>query len=249
MERITWGAVGQRFFEAGVDRGVLYIGTSLGVPWNGLVSVTENPDGGDPTPFYIDGVKYLNEPSSEEFQATLEAFTYPDEFLECDGTMSVVNGLSATQQKRKSFGLSYRTQVGNDVDGTDHGYKIHLVYNALAAPSSVAHAAIGDSVSPDNFSWQITTKPLPVPGFKRTSHFVIDSRETPKTVLTRIEEILYGSTAEGARLPTIPELVYVFNAYTASLFDAGLLGEPYYATFDEGLIATVPSNTIDGGVP
>lgn len=249
MTKLSWGAVGERFYEAGVDQGVLYVGANDGVPWNGLVSVSEAPTGGDATPYYVDGVKYFNQLSSEEFEATLEAYTYPDEFAECDGTVSVSNGLSATQQKRKSFGLSYRTKVGNDLDGVDHAYKIHLIYNAYASPSGQTHSTISDSYDPFNFSWKLTTVPPAFKGSRPTAHFVVDSRETPSEVLSRIEEVLYGSASETSRLPTVPELRYIFESYNASQFDAGAVNEPYYATFDGGPPISNQTSTVDGGAP
>jgi hypothetical protein len=233
----------------GVDQGVLYVGTAEGVPWNGLVSVSEAPTGGDATPYYVDGIKYLNRLAGEEFEATLEAYTYPNEFATCDGTSPYKNGLFVTQQKRKPFGLSYRTKIGNDVDGADHAYKIHLIYNALASPSPRSNDTITDSVDPFNFSWKLTTTPPAIAGRKPTSHFMIDTRETPFEVLTRIEEILYGSDDEASRLPTIPELVYIFESYNASTFDAGTVLEPYYATFDGGPPVSNQTSTVDGGAP
>lgn len=249
MTRLTWGAIGERYFETGVDRGVLYVGSEEGVPWNGLVSVSESPTGGDAQPFYIDGVKYLDHKASEEFEATIEAYTYPDEFSVCDGTASVSNGLFATQQKRKPFGLCYRTRVGNDVDGIDHAYKLHLVYNAKVAPSSRASTTVSESIAPDNFSWAITTTPPFIRGHRPTAHFVIDSRETTAHLMSRIEDVLYGTADEAARLPTLPELVYIFESETATSFDAGSPIEPVYAIFDGGVVPELQTSTVDGGAP
>ena len=190
MARLTWGATGERFFEAGTDRGVLYLPGEAGIPWNGLKSVSESPDGGSPRPFYIDGYKYLNVASAEEFRATLDAFSSPAEFGVCDGTLGIHNGLFATQQPRKSFNLSYRTMVGNDISGVDHGYKIHLVYNALAEPAQRSHQTHGTSISPLGLSWAISTTPPRLTGLKPTAHLVIDSRYTPEKLLTEIEDIL-----------------------------------------------------------
>lgn len=247
MTRLSWGDPGERFFEAGVDRGVLYVDAAEGVPWNGLVSVSEAPVGGETTPFYVDGVKYSNNHTSEEFEATLEAYTYPDEFSECDGTALVANGLFATSQRRKPFGLSYRTNIGNDVDGAEHGYKIHLVYGASASPSPRSNTTMSDSVAPFNFSWKLTTKPPAFLGRRRTAHFVIDSRETPADVLAHIEDVLYGTDDTPPRLPVVPELVYIFESATATEFDAGTFIEPFYATFDAGNFAEPATSTVDGG--
>ena len=244
--RLNWGVIGERYFETGVDRGVLYV-DGMGVPWNGLVSVSESPTGGDAVPAYVDGVKYLNNKLSEEFEATIEAYTYPDEFAVCDGTASVSNGLFATQQKRKSFGLCYRTRVGNDVDGVDHAYKLHLVYDAKVSPASRASSTISQALAPDNFSWAITTTPRALRDHRPTAHFMIDSRETPPAVLAQIEDILYGTDDTDPRLPVVPELVYIFESATATYFDAGSFIEPYYATFDAGGFADVATSTVDGG--
>lgn len=248
MTRLTWGDVGDRFFETGVDRGALYVEGFDGVPWNGLVAVNESPTGGEVSSFYFDGVKINRRFSSEEFEATLEAYTYPDEFGICDGTHPIANGLFATQQRRKSFGLSYRTKVGNDVDGAEHGYKIHLVYGASASPSPKDNKTMGDTVEPFNFSWKLTTKAPAIRGRKRTAHFVIDSRETPSDVLSQIEDLLYGTADTPARMPSVPELVYIFESATATFFDAGTFIDPYYATFDAGAFADVATSTVDGGV-
>ena len=214
MARITWGAIGERFYQGGVDRGVLYVADKPGVPWNGLTAITENPSGGEERSYYVDGFKHLSLSGVEEFAATIEAFTYPSEFEECDGSETVFDGLFLTQRLRKSFGLSYRTKIGNDVDGLEHGYKIHLVYNALAAPSSRVNSTIDDSVEPETFNWSIWTRPIFVPGYKPTSHFVIDSRLVDPLVLVDLENVLYGSDMETAHLPTQEELFNLFQAYS-----------------------------------
>lgn len=212
MPRLNWSAIGERYFETGIDRGVLYVGNNPGVAWSGLTSVSESPSGGDARPYYIDGVKFLNISSAEEYQATINAFGSPTEFGPCDGTISVRNGLFVTQQPRKSFGLSYRTKLGNDVDGPEHAYKIHIVYNALAAPSQRDHNSIGDSVSPSTSSWSITTLPPAITGYKRTAHLVVDSRYTASNSLVKVEDILYGNDNAAARLPTPNELVSIFTS-------------------------------------
>lgn len=249
VTRLNWGLPGERFFETGVDRGVLYVENADGVPWNGLVSVSEAPVGGETTPYYIDGVKFLNKASSEEFEADIEAYTYPDEFGQCDGTTLVSNGLFATQQRRKAFGMSYRTLVGNDVDGSDHGYKIHLVYQARVAPSARANQTMSETAEPDNFSWHVSTKPIALRGRRPTAHFVVDSRETPADVLAHLEDVLYGTEDTAPRLPVVAELVYIFESATASFFDAGSPIEPMYAIFNAGLPGEVNTSIVDGGTP
>lgn len=212
MTRLAWGLVGERFYETGIDRGVLYpADDSPGVAWNGITAVRENPSGGEPRPYYIDGQKYLNISSAEEFSATLEAFSSPKEFAVCDGTVQLLAGLFATQQPRKSFGLSYRTRVGNDVNGVEHGYKIHLVYGALASASGVTYGTLSDSTEPTAFSWEITTLPPIVSGYKPTAHFVIDSRGLTAEKLTEIEDVLYGTNMVQPSLPTVPELIDILT--------------------------------------
>lgn len=211
MTRLVWGLPGERFYETGIDRGSLYLmGSEPGVAWNGLTAVKENPSGGQPKPFYIEGQKYINLSGVEEFEATIEAFSSPKEFGVCDGTAQLLKGLYATQQPRRSFGLSYRTRVGNDIQGVDHGYKLHLVYGALAAPSGVTYGTISDTNDPTTFSWSITTLPPIVPGYKPTAHFVIDSREADISALTELEDVLYGTNLTPPRLPTIEELFAIF---------------------------------------
>lgn len=249
MSRLIWGAVGERTYELGVDRGVLYIGSAVAVPWNGLISVSEAPVGGETKSYYIDGVKYLERQTSEEFEADIEAYTYPDEFGQCDGTAALGNGLFATQRRRKPFNMSYRSRIGNDVDGPDHGYKIHLVYNALAGPSPRKHNTMSDNLEPFNFTWHISTKPPLLDGHKPTAHFVIDSRYTPRELLSKVEDILYGSEEAEPRLPSVHELLFLFESYSTSTFDAGDILEPYYNTFDGGIIPEPQTSTIDGGVP
>ena len=216
MSRLTWDNNGERLYETGVKQGVLYpIQTngsySKGVAWNGLTAVTESPSGAEATALYADDIKYLNLISNEEFSATIEAYTYPDEFAECDGSASLADGVTIGQQKRKTFGLCYRTSLGNDVDGNDYGYKLHLVYGCLAAPSEKAYATINDSPEAITFSWEVSTTPVSVAGFKPTSQITIDSTKADKTKLAALEDILYGkdgAEAEGAgpRLPLPDEI-------------------------------------------
>lgn len=212
MSKLEWGTPGSRTYETGVDRGVLYIDGQPGVAWSGLTSVEISPSGGGVKSYYLDGNKYLIASAAEEFGATINAFTYPPEFAMCDGTGSPRPGLVLRQQRRKPFGFSYRTMVGSDENG-DAGYKIHLIYNALAEPSSVSHSTIGEDVEPADFSWTITTKPAVVPGYKRTSHIEIDSRTTDSNVLRTVEETLYGTEEDLPRLPTFAELITLYDAF------------------------------------
>lgn len=212
MAELVWGGIGQRYFESGIDRGVLFPRVGPGVAWHGLTAVNEKADGGSPRPFYADGYKYLNLASAEEFAASVSAFSAPPEFAAMDGTQSVLNGLFITQQRRQPFGLSYRTRVGNDTDGADHGYKIHLIYNALASATSRAYQTIGSSSSPVGLTWDITTTPPEITGYRPSAHFIIDSRYTPKVLLSQFEGMLYGTAATDPFLPTITQLMEQFNS-------------------------------------
>lgn len=211
MAKLSWDQVGERFYETGVDHGVLYVVESdgtygEGVAWNGLVSVTESPSGAEPNPQYADNIKYLNLMSAEEFGATIEAFTYPDEFAACDGTAFPSDGVSLGQQPRRTFGLSYRTLVGNDVDGTEHGYKLHLVYGALASPSEKAYNTVNESPEAITFSWEISTTPVEVEGFKPTAILTIDSTKVASADLEALEALLYGDESAEPILP-LPDAV------------------------------------------
>lgn len=249
MTRLIWDVVGERIYEVGVDHGVLYIDNEPGIPWNGLISINELHSGGEAEAFYIDGIKYLNRVSGEEFEAVIEAFTYPDEFAPCDGALSLSLGLSATQQKRKSFGLVYRTKIGNDVNGDEHGYKIHLVYDAIVAPSERVNSTITDSIDPLNFSWTLTARPPVYSGFKPTAHFVIDSLQTSDDLLIQIENVLYGSDEEISRLPTIEEIINHFTLFNSGFMDSGFPETLYFNIIDAGVIPEVQTSTIDGGGP
>lgn len=216
MAPLTWDQVGERFYEVGVDHGVLYLPDPTGVyntgfAWNGLTTVTESPSGADATPQYADNIKYLNLIAAEEFGGTIEAFTYPEEFGQCDGTELPKPGVAVGQQGRKMFGLSYRTQKGNDVDGTDFGYKLHLIYGAQAAPSEKAYATINDSPAAISFSWAITTTPVPVTGMKPTSLIVVDSSVVDPTKLKSLEDLLYGAASVEAALPTPDAVIALFG--------------------------------------
>ena len=208
MSKIVWDKTGERFYETGVKNGVLYIPTegvySKGVAWNGLTAVTESPSGAEATALYADDIKYLNLMSNEEFGATIEAYTYPDEFAECDGSASLTTGVMIGQQSRKTFGLCYRTTLGNDTDGNDHGYKLHLIYGAMAAPSEKGYATINDSPEAITFSWEVTTTPVSVSGFKPTASITIDSTKANAEKLAALEKILYGSDDEPATEPRLP---------------------------------------------
>jgi hypothetical protein len=214
MPPLAWDQVGERLFETGVDRGVLYIPDvsgvyALGVAWNGLTTVTESPSGAESNPQFADNIKYLNLLSAEDFGGTIEAFTYPDEFGQCDGSVVPEPGVVLGQQGRKSFGLCYRTLVGNDVEGTEHGYKLHLLYGCLASPSEKAYATINDSPEAISFSWEFTTTPAPATGYKPTALIVVDSTVVEADALGELEDLLYGTTA-AAKLPTPDEVIALF---------------------------------------
>lgn len=215
MSKITWDNTGERFYETGVKNGVLYpIQTdgkyTKGVAWNGLISITESPSGAEATGLYADDIKYLNLVSAEEFGATIEAYTYPDEFAECDGSASLASGVMIGQQARKTFGMCYRTTVGNDVDGNAKGYKLHLIYGCLAAPSEKAYSTINDSPEAITFSWEVTTTPVNVTNHKPTSLITIDSTKVDAEKLTTLEEMLYGSESAEAKLPMPDEIAAIF---------------------------------------
>jgi len=212
VSRLTWDALGNRNFETGVDRGVLYPTDQPGVAWQGLISVSENVAGGEAKGFYLDGEKFLNLATPEEFEATIRALYRPDEFAILDGNAQPFPGLSVTRQRRQSFGFSFRTILGNDAEGIDYGYKIHLVYNALAAPSAHAHITLNDSANPEEFNWDITATPPVVPGYKNTAHLIIDSTQTLPLVLSNIEDVLYGTETEAPRLLTPAEVLLYFDA-------------------------------------
>lgn len=220
MAKLVWDKTGDRLYETGVKNAVLYVrdsggAYSKGVAWNGITAVTESPSGAESNPLYADDIKYLNLISNEDFGATIEAYTYPDEFAECDGSAEIVAGVKIGQQKRKTFGLCYRTTLGNDVDGNDHGYKLHIIYGATAAPSERAYATINDSPEAITMSWELSTTPVTVTGFKPTAHLEIDSTKVKSSELTAFEEILYGKDGAeqtGPRLPLPDEIATLFTA-------------------------------------
>jgi hypothetical protein len=209
---LEWGQTGEKIFETGIDHGVLYRRTALtgkydkGYAWNGLVSVTESPSGAESNKQYADNQVYANLTSAEEFSATIEAFMYPEEFEACDGTAEIAPGITIGQQKREIFGLSYRTKVGNDTDA-DAGYKIHLIYGGMAAPTEKAHTTINDSPEAMTFSWDVSTNPVSVNGFKPTAQLTIDSTKVDSSDLAALEELLYGDGTTQASLPTPDEVV------------------------------------------
>lgn len=219
MAKIVWDKTGERFYETGVKNGVLYVKDAntekpygKGVAWNGLTAVTESPSGAEASPLYADDIKYLNLMSNEEFGGTIEAYTYPDEFKACNGEASLATGITIGQQARKTFGFCYRTTLGNDEDGNDYGYKLHLVYGALASVSEKAYATINDSPEAITFSWEFTTTPVEVAGMKPTSIVTIDSTKVDEAKLKTLEEALYGTETEEAYLPLPSEIATMFAA-------------------------------------
>ena len=226
MSKIKWDQDGERFYETGTKCGVLYPKTGEngaygnGVPWNGLTAVSEKPSGAEPNPLYADDIKYLNLISNEEFSCTIEAYTYPDEFAQCDGSIALTNGVVITQQPRKPFGFSYRTAIGNDTEGTDKGYKLHLVYGCMAAPTEKSYATVNDSPEAITFSWEVTTTPVEInvsgANYKPTAHLIIDSTKADVKKLKALEDILYGKDGDGGtaaepRLPLPAEVISILS--------------------------------------
>lgn len=219
MSKIVWDKSGERFYETGVRNGVLYVQENgiypKGVAWNGLTAVTESPSGAEPSPLYADDIKYLNLLSTEEFAATVEAYTYPPEFEECDGSASIAVGVNIGQQKRKPFGMSYKTVLGNDEKNNSYGYKLHIIYGALAAPSEKAYASINDSPEAITFSWELSTTPVSVTGFDPTASITIDSTKANPEKLAALEKILYGDTDTEPRLPLPDEIAQLMTVGAA----------------------------------
>lgn len=214
--KLVWDETGKRFYETGVKMGVLYVQNDngeygKGVAWNGLQAVNESPSGAEASPLYADDIKYVELRSAEEFGATIEAYTYPEEFEACDGSGELVPGVSVGQQERKPFGLCYRTILGNDVKKNDFGYKIHLIYGAVAAPSEKAYATVNDSPEAITFSWEVTTTPVEVPGFKPTACITIDSTKVDAEKLQALEAKLYGDESNEPTLPLPAELAEMFK--------------------------------------
>lgn len=246
MAPLEWDQVGERLYETGVDHGVLYIPDETGAydsgfAWNGLTTVTESPSGAESNAQYADNIKYLNLLSAEEFGGTIEAFTYPDEFGQCDGTAELAPGVQIGQQGRKVFGLAYRTRLGNDIEGTDHGYKLHLLYGLQAAPSEKAYATINDSPEAITFSWEVSSTPVPVAGRKPTALLVVDSTTVDPADLTTLEEILFGSVGDDARLPTPDDVAAIFGG---GITDVDLGASANQPTYNAGThVVTLPAVT------
>ncbi len=216
MTKLVWNEAGKRLYETGVDKGVLYVSDGSGryqkgVVWNGLVSVNESPSGAEATPLYAGNIKYVELMSNEEFGASIEAYTYPEEFEQCDGSAELADGVTIGQQPRKSFGLCYRTKIGNDTAGDDHGYKIHLIYGAKAAPTEKSYTTINDSPEAITFSWEVTTTPIEVEGHKPTATLTIDSTKVKPEKLEAIEKKLYGDVSGEPTLPTPAEILAIIG--------------------------------------
>lgn len=225
--KLVWDQVGQKFYEAGVDRAVLYVQNTNGtyqdgVAWNGVSQISENPSGAESNPYYADNIKYLDIISKEDFGASIECYTYPDAWMLCDGTAEPTPGVMLGQQSRRAFGLCYRTKIGNDVVNDDYGYKIHLIYNAKASPSEKSYQSIGESVEPISFSYELTTTPVNVTGYKPCSYIVIDSTKVDSAKLTQFEELIYGKDADPedpesvASAPTLPTMERVMQIFGTS---------------------------------
>jgi hypothetical protein len=241
MTRLLWDQVGERLYETGTDRGVLYLPTSgvydTGYAWNGLTAVTESPSGAEATPLYADNIKYLNLISLEEFGGTIEAYTYPEQFCECDGTAMPYPGVAIGQQNRRQFGFSYRTRLGNDTEATDFGYKIHLVYGAQAAPTEKAYATINDSPEAVTFSWEFWTTPVDIDGYKPSASITIDSTKVDADALAALEDMLYGTGGTDPMLP-LPSAVLAMFDGTITLVTPGV---PTYNSSTD--IVTIPGTT------
>lgn len=222
MSKLSWDQVGERFYETGVRRGVLYPQNTstglypLGVAWNGITAINESPSGAEASDQYADDIKYLSLMSKETFSCTIEAFTYPDEFKECDGSAEIATGVTIGQQSRKAFGLCYRTVVGNDVANEDYGYKLHIVYGCKASPSEKAYNTINDSPEAISFSWEVNTTPVEVDGYKDTATVVIDSTKISSAALAALEEVLYGSEEADPRLPLPAEIISIIETADAA---------------------------------
>ena len=217
MARLIWDEVGQRFFETGVKNGVLYVQDNdgsykNGVVWNGLTAVTEIPSGAEETPLYADDVKYLTLRSAEEFGATVEAYTYPEEFEQCDGSASIADGVTIGQQARRAFGLCYRTSVGNDIQGQNFSYKLHLIYGCTVAPSEKSYSTINDNPEAITFSWELSTVPVPVEGFNPTASLVIDASKVDEGKMKQLEDALFGADENEAKLLLPNEIMAMLKA-------------------------------------
>lgn len=213
MTKLAWNRPGERLFETGVDRGVLYVEGGPGVPWNGLSGVSEVPMEETGQIAHQNGVKFYEEQGNDDFKATITAFTYPNAFQLCDGTASLGGGLYVDRQDRKRFHLSYRTLIGNDIEGTDFAYKLHLIYNGLAVPTAKNFMSLAGSVAPNMFSWSMTTIPIDIPNHTPSAHFIIDSREVNRYLLADFEDILYGTENTSPRMPTIEEILELIGQF------------------------------------
>lgn len=247
MTKITWLKAGERTFEAGIDRGVLYVDDNPGVPWNGLINVNQTSSGGDVKPRYLDGIKIGNHTSPEEFEGTIEAYTYPVEFEQCDGTALLQNGLRVKQQGRKNFNMVYRSKVGNDIAGLEFAYQIHILYNLKAEPSDRSYRTLSDRNDPATFSWHITSRAIQIAGLYPTSHYILDSRDVPAELLQTIEDTIYGTDDTDPSLPSAGELVFIFDSYQDLVYDAGNPFTPVFAIYDAGAPGDPYDFEIDGG--
>lgn len=242
MTAIQWDAPGKRFYQTGIDQGVLYVGNNPGVAWNGLTAATLAPSGGDSNPFYVDGVKFSNQGKPEEFVLTINAFTYPVEFEACDGSGTARPGFFVTGQRRQPFGLCYRTMVGNEFGRND--YQLNLVYNATVSPTTRSHKVVNDAVSTVEFMWQMTVLPQTMPGFKNSSHIVLDTRYIDPVALAGIEEVLYGTEELQPRLPSFQELLDIYDTGNdLTVTDNG--DGTFTATAPEYALAMLDSNTFE----
>ena len=220
MAKLVWDQAGQKFYETGVDHMVLFPQASDGtyedgVAWNGITAVNQSASGGDTNDLYADNIKYLSLRAAEDYGATIEAYTYPDEFAACDGSLEIAPGVYAGQQSRRAFGYSYRTRIGNDTDGDTHGYKLHLVYNATVSPSEKSYGTVNDSPDAINFSWEVSTTPVAVgDNYKPAAHIEIDSTKADSTKLTELEDLLYGTTDDPATLPSPARVIQMMATTT-----------------------------------
>jgi hypothetical protein len=242
MTKLTWDNIGEHYFELGVDRGVFYGTDGVGIAWNGLISVTESPSGGSPTAYYLDGVKYLNLAARKEFGGTISAYTYPDAFIDYDGWSDLGTGLMVDEQQYKSFGLSYRTLIGNDVNGLEHNYKIHIVYNAMVSPSSRSYVSLSEEQDPLTFDWSFTTTPVRAVydggNLMPISHVVIDPLKSNPTQMRFIEQYLYGTASREPMLPPLDQLLALFKSPLVTLT---ITPDPV-----TGLSTLTESNTVNG---
>ena len=245
--RIRWDEVGDRRFEAGVDRGVLYVDGNPGVPWLGLIGVEQSRSGGDPKPRYLDGFKISNHAEAEEFEGNIEAYSYPLEFEPCDGIAKLEHGLRVTRQRRKPFSMVYRTLVGNPIDDLTFGYKLHILYNLRAEPSNRKYPSLSERVNPTTFSWNVSARPPKVEGVIPSAHYVVDSREAPAELLTTLENLLYGTATTDPELPTAGELIFMFDSFLDNVYDAGSPLSPVFLVHDAGGPDTPVTLVLDGG--